>query len=450
MALLPIPDAESQALSQQLAQLIQQKIKNAGGWINFAEFMQMALYTPSLGYYSGGAKKFGQGGDFVTAPEISPLFAQTLSRQAAQILATTQGDVLELGAGTGKLAADLLLQLQVLNQLGLSLLPRQYFILEVSDHLRQIQRETLQQKLPADLFKRVVWLDELPPSPQPSPTGGEGAISAEWTGLEPATQPYPTSGEGVSMTKLAGTSPSPLVGEGWGEGGGFNGLILANEVLDAIPVHLIVNTAIGLQERGVSFQKKLGKEFDFVWQDKPLAKGKLHDEVSAYSLPIDYLTEFCPAAAGLMNSLADCLKQGVILMIDYGFGAAEYYHPQRNLGTLMCHYQHYAHDNPLVNVGLQDITAHVNFTQIAHTGQVHGIRLAGYVNQAQFLINCGILDVLSQTSPTDMSTYAPLAAAAQKLLSPAEMGELFKVIGFTKNVEEDLSGFKSGDKAHTL
>ena len=445
MALLPIPDAESQALSQQLAQLIQQKIKNAGGWINFADFMQMALYTPGLGYYSGGAKKFGQAGDFVTAPEISPLFAQTLALQAAQILATTQGDVLELGAGTGKLAADLLLQLQVLNQL-----PKKYFILEVSDYLRQIQRETLQKKLPVELFAKVVWLNELPPSPQPSPTGGEGAISAEWTGLEPATQPYPTSRKRVSMSKLTGTSPSPLVGEGWGEGGGFKGLILANEVLDAIPVHLIVNTAIGLQERGVSFQKKLGKEFDFIWQDKPLAKGKLHDEVSTYSLPNDYLTEFCPAAAGLMNSLADCLKQGAILLLDYGFGAAEYYHPQRDAGTLMCHYQHYAHDNPLVNVGLQDITAHVNFTQIAHTAQAHGISLAGYVNQAQFLINCGILDVLSQTSPTDIATYAPLAAAAQKLLSPAEMGELFKVIGFSKDFDEPLIGFKDGDKSHTL
>jgi SAM-dependent MidA family methyltransferase len=397
MASLPIPSPHAQALSQQLAHLIQQKIKNAGGWINFVDFMHMALYTPSLGYYSGGAKKFGMGGDFVTAPEISPLFAKTLALQAAQILVCSDGDILELGAGTGKLAADLLLELQVLNQL-----PKQYFILEVSDYLRQIQRETLQKKLPAALFNKIVWLDELSPSPQPSPTRGEGVIK------------------------------------------GFSGLVLANEVLDAIPAHLIVNTAQGLHERGVSFDS------DFIWQDKPLAKGKLYDEVSAYSLPNDYLTEFCPAASGLMNSLADCLKQGVILLIDYGFSAREYYHPQRNLGTLMCHYQHYAHSNPLINVGLQDITAHVNFSQIAYTAQAHGIRLAGYVNQAQFLINCGILDVLSQTSPNDMAAYAPLAAAAQKLLSPAEMGELFKVIAFSKDFDAPLIGFKDGDKAHTL
>ena len=415
MASLPIPSAQAQALSQQLAHLIQQKIKNAGGWISFADFMQMALYTPGLGYYSGGATKFGMAGDFVTAPEISPLFAKTLALQAAQVLAATQGNILELGAGTGKLAADLLLELQVLDAL-----PYQYFILEVSDHLRQIQLETLRKKLPTELFTKIVWLDALPPTPQPSPTRGE--VPANFV-IE---------------------TPSPLVGEGWGEGAGFNDLILANEVLDAIPVHLIVNTTQGLHERGVAF------DGDFIWQDKLLEKDKLHDEVSTYSLPMDYLSEFCPAALGLMNSLADCLKRGVILMIDYGFSAREYYHPQRNQGTLMCHYQQLAHDNPLINVGLQDITAHVNFTQIAHTAQAHGIRLAGYVNQAQFLINCGILDVLAKTSPNDMAAYAPLAAAAQKLLSPAEMGELFKVIGFCKGFEEDLIGFKDGDKSHTL
>ena len=391
MASLPIPSPAAQALSQQLAHLIQQKIKDNNGWIDFATFMRMALYTPSLGYYSGGATKFGQGGDFVTAPEISPLFAQTLALQAEQILEITQGDILELGAGTGKLAADLLLELQILNKL-----PNQYFILEVSDHLCQIQRETLQKKLPDDLFKRVVWLEALPSN--------------------------------------------------------FVGLIFANEVLDAIPVHLIVNTLQGLHERGVAFQKKSDKEFDFIWQDKPLEKGKLYDEVSANSLPIDYLTEFCPAALGLVRSLAEALEMGVILLIDYGFGAAEYYHPQRNQGTLMCHYQHYAHSNPLINVGLQDITAHVNFSQIAQIAlpqNPHGICLAGYASQSQFLINCGILTILQRYSVDDVN-YMKLAAAAQKLLSPAEMGDLFKVIGFTKNLDVPLLGFKSGDKSHTL
>ena len=395
MATLPTPSLEAAIHSQKLAKLIEQKISDACGWIDFATFMHMALYTPRLGYYSGGAKKFGIKGDFVTAPEISALFAQSLARQVAQVLCEIQNqsnndlskivtaDILEIGAGTGQLAVDLLLNLQQLNAL-----PNHYFILEVSDYLRQIQLETLQQNLPQSIIKKVVWLDSLPTN--------------------------------------------------------FVGFIFGNELLDALPVHLIHQTNDGLQERGVGFDGK------FVWQDKPLKNGDLCDYVSAYSLPNGYLTEVCLNATGLMNSLASSLKQGVILMLDYGFGAAEYYHPQRNAGTLMCHYQHYAHTDPFINVGLQDITAHVNFTQIAETALSQELTLAGYCNQASFLMNCGILEFLSQTSPDDIAAYAPLAAAAQKLLSPAEMGELFKVIGFSKNLDVDLIGFSIGDKAHML
>ena len=380
MSALPIPSAEQQAHSQQLRDLIAQKIVEAGGWISFAEFMHMALYTPRLGYYSGGAQKFGKGGDFVTAPEISSVFAQTIARQAAQILAVSDGYILELGAGTGKLAADLLLELVELKQK-----PKQYFILEVSDYLRQIQCETLQKLLPVDLFECVVWLDKLPRN--------------------------------------------------------FMGLIIANEVLDALPVHLIVKNNGELFERGVSFGG------DFFWQDKFLDNSEMAQKVHEYCLPEQYLTEICPAVSGLMCSLVDALQQGTILLIDYGFSASEYYHPQRDQGTLMCHFQHYAHGNPLINIGLQDITAHVNFSQIAETP--HGVSLAGYVTQAQFLINCGILDILAQHSP-DSPQFMQLVAAAQKLLSPAEMGELFKVIAFTKNLDEPLIGFNSGDKSHTL
>ena len=390
MTTLPIASAESQAHSQQLRDLIAQKIAAAGGWILFAQFMQMALYTPSLGYYSGAAKKFADdkfgGGDFVTAPQISPLFAQTIAHQAAEILARTQGNILELGAGTGKLAADLLLELAELNQL-----PNQYFILEVSDHLRQVQLEVLQNKLPTNLFKRVVWLKKLPEN--------------------------------------------------------FVGLIIGNEVLDALAVHLLIKNNGTWLERGVAF------DGDFIWQDKPLNQPDLANNLPKellIDLQDSYLTEVCPSALGLMNSLVDCLKQGVILMLDYGFGATEYYHPQRNQGTLMCHYQHYAHSNPLINIGLQDITSHVNFTQIVSACKADEVKLAGYVSQAQFLINCGILDLLAKVSPNDMATYAPLAAAAQKLLSPAEMGELFKVIAFTKNMDVLLLGFTQGDKSHTL
>ncbi len=384
---LPIPPFEAQAHSQQLTALIKEKISHAGGWISFADFMHAALYTPNLGYYSGGAKKFGLGGDFVTAPEISDLFAKTVALQAAQILASG-GDVLELGAGTGKLAADLLLELQTLDAL-----PNQYFILEVSDNLRQIQRETCEKKLPAELFEKLAWLENLPEK--------------------------------------------------------FSGLILGNEVLDAIPAHLVVKVNDG---GGVWFERGVGFDGDFMWLDTPLKYPVVVKNIIDYipdNLPNGYLTEVCPAASGLVSSLLRMLEVGAILLIDYGFSAQEYYHPQRNQGTLMCHYQHFAHDNPLTYIGLQDITAHVNFSQIAQAGEAYGISLAGYANQAQFLINCGILDLLQQFSPQD-SSYMKLAAAAQKLMSPAEMGELFKVIAFSKNMDAPLIGFVQGDKAHTL
>lgn len=383
MASLPIPNAEAQAHSQALAHLIQQKIQQAGGWISFADFMQLALYASSLGYYSGGGKKFGLGGDFVTAPEISPLFAQSLANQLAQVVQLTHGDILELGAGTGKLATDTLLALAELN-----CLPSHYFILEVSDHLRQVQLETLQKKLTPDLWQRVAWLNTLPET--------------------------------------------------------FNGVVIGNEVLDAIAAHIVHVTPNGLCERGVTF------EGGFAWQDSVITQQNLLAIVAQQNLPLGYITEFCPAASGLIASLATMLQHGVILMIDYGFAAREYYHPQRNQGTLMCHYQHYAHSNPLINVGLQDITAHVDFTSIAQAGVKHGLALSGFCSQAQFLMNCGILEIMRQVSPHDMAHYAPLAAAAQKLLSPAEMGDLFKVIALSKNMDEALIGFVDGDKGQTL
>jgi SAM-dependent MidA family methyltransferase len=314
---------------------------------------------------------------------MTPLFSKTLARQAAQVLEVTQGDLLELGAGTGQMTADLLLALAQLNQL-----PRQYSILEVSAYLREKQRKTLKKNLSAELFSRVVWLETLPET--------------------------------------------------------FTGLILGNEVLDAMPVSLVVKNDDVLHERGIAF------EDGFVWQDKPLQDENIYRFVQALNLPNDYLTEVCPAATGFINSLADILEYGVIIMLDYGFSAQEYYHSQRDRGTLMCHFQHYAHSNPLLNIGLQDITAHVNFTSIAAAGIDSGLTLDGYCNQAHFLINCGMLDLLAETSAEDIAGYAPLAAAVQKLLSPAEMGELFKVIALSKNIDTSLIGFSNGDKAHTL
>ncbi len=385
MSTLPTPSTEALTQSAELAQIIHAEINAAGGWIDFAQFMHMALYTPYLGYYSGGNKKFGKGGDFVTSPEITPLFAQTLATQVSQVLLQIDNaEILEVGAGTGRLAGDLLLALNKTQQL-----PKHYYILEVSNHLRHIQQENLQEQLPLELMKKIEWLDKLPES--------------------------------------------------------FAGVVLGNEVLDAIPVHLVANTAQGLCERGIVSQ---GDEF--FWQDKPLDDDGLISLVKDYPLPSDYLTEFCPAANGLIVSLANMLQQGAIVMIDYGFAAREYYHPQRNQGTLMCHYQHYAHSDPLIHLGLQDITAHVNFTAIAQTALDNGLQVAGFTTQAQFLINCGITELLNQVPAEDMVQYLPLVSAAQKLISPAEMGDLFKVMALTKKLPSPLVGFMQGDKRHTL
>lgn len=381
---MPEPTPDALAHSQQLVGVIREKIQESSGWISFAEFMQLALYAPGLGYYSAGAKKFGKDGDFVTAPEISPLFAQSLAKQAAQVLQQTQGSILELGAGSGRLALELLLELQSLEQL-----PQQYLILEVSAQLRQQQRETLEQRLPAELMTRVLWLDALPAR--------------------------------------------------------FNGLVLGNEVLDAIPVHIVQRQPAGLCELGVGVDAQ-----GFVWSEQALTAGQLYDAANRLELAPDYTTELCPAAGALLASLAAMLESGVILMIDYGFSQREYYHPQRSEGTLMCHYRHFAHGDPFLYPGLQDITAHVNFTAMAEVGLEQGMQLLGYCGQAQFLINCGITDILVRVSPHDIKRYVPLASQAQKLLSPAEMGELFKVIALGKGMTEDLVGFSRGDRRHTL
>lgn len=384
MSSLPIPDSQALAHSQQLTSVIRSEIEAAGGWLNFARYMHLALYAPGLGYYSGGAKKFGEAGDFVTAPEISPLFAQALARQVAQLLQMTNGNLLELGAGTGRMALELLLELQRLDQL-----PAHYFILEVSAQLREIQRATLEQALPPDVMRHVRWLDCLPET--------------------------------------------------------FVGLVLGNEVLDALPVHIVKATEQGLVELGVASN---GQGLN--WAEQPLTSGHVYEFARKLTLPVGYTTELCPAAAGLMASLASMLQQGALLFIDYGFPRREYYHPQRSQGTLMCHYRHYAHGDPFLYPGLQDITAHVDFTAVAEAGEAQGLQLLGYCGQAQFLINCGITDILTRVSPHDIVVYAALASQAQKLLSPAEMGELFKVIAMGKGLSGELLGFGRGDKRHSL
>ncbi|OIQ82053.1 hypothetical protein GALL_361720 [mine drainage metagenome] len=380
---LPLPSDEQLAHSARLTRTLRDDILAQSGWVSFARYMELALYAPGQGYYSAGSRKFGAGGDFVTAPEISPLFARTLARQAAQVLHATNGDIMELGAGTGRLAAQILLELQRMDRL-----PTRYRILEVSAHLREVQGETLQALLPAELLRRIEWLDALP---------------AE-----------------------------------------LSGFVFGNEVLDALPVHLLAWRSDGVQGRGVAWNGS-----GFVWAERPLPDGMLLDAVTALDLPVGTVSEFCPAASALISSLAAVLRQGVLLFVDYGFPRREYYHPQRFTGTLMCHYRQHAHDDPFLYPGLQDITAHVDFSSVAEAGMARGLEVLGYAGQAQFLINCGITDLLAEVSPADMAAYLPLAGQAQKLLSPAEMGELFKVLALGRGMMP-LLGYAQGDKSHTL
>ncbi|MDD4963452.1 MAG: SAM-dependent methyltransferase [Gallionella sp.] len=377
---LPLPEPAAAEHSARLTQLIQQEIAAQNGWISFARFMELALYAPALGYYTAGAHKLGAAGDFTTAPELSHLYGQTLARQMAQIMAGSAPFILELGAGSGKLAEDMLAELEVLG-----CLPEHYYILEVSADLRARQQARLQPRWQ----DRVVWLDALPDA--------------------------------------------------------FSGAIVANEVLDALPVHLVEWREEGVQERGVAWDGAA-----FVWQARDIADADLLAAAHTLNPPAPYLSEICLAARGLIHSLATRLQQGAMVWIDYGFGAREYYHPQRNSGTLMCHYRHYAHDDPFFLPGLQDLTAHVNFTDIAECGIDAGLELLGYSNQAFFLINSGITELLKSTSPEDVRAYAPLSAQLQKLTSPAEMGELFKVIALGKNFAEPLIGFARGDLSRSL
>jgi SAM-dependent MidA family methyltransferase len=382
-ATLPAPGLEAAQHSARLVELIRRDIAAQGGWISFARYMEMALYAPGLGYYMAGAQKFGEHGDFITAPELSPLFGRTLARQVAEIMASSNPHILELGAGSGKLAADMLAELEQIGSL-----PDSYAILEVSADLRARQQALLRERLP-HLLDRVHWLDALPEK--------------------------------------------------------FSGAIVANEVLDALPVHLVHWRDSAITERGVALSDN-----SFIWRERAISDAALLDAAQKIKAPDDYVSEIFLAACGLINSLAQRLEQGAMLFIDYGFGAREFYHPQRSSGTLMCHYRHHAHDDPLFLPGLQDITAHVNFTGIAECGIDAGLELMGYTSQAFFLINCGITALLQDTSPENLRDYLPLSAQLQKLTSPAEMGELFKVIALGKGIANPLRGFVRGDLTRSL
>jgi SAM-dependent MidA family methyltransferase len=381
-AQLPAPSADALDSSARLSTAIVAEIERAGGWIPFERYMALALYAPGLGYYMAGARKLGRDGDFVTAPEISGLFGRALARQLSELASAGLEDILEIGAGSGALAADLLLELERGGRV-----PPRYLILELSPDLRERSRATLAARAP-HLLERVAWLNGLPPS--------------------------------------------------------FTGVVIGNEVLDAMPAHVVRRAHGSVAEMGV--ERMAG---GFGWAPRP-ASAELAGLARANFPDGDYQSEFQPGAWGFIRSLGRALERGVALFFDYGFPRREYYHPQRTAGTLMCHYRHRAHDDPFFLPGLQDITVHVDFSAVAEAGADAGLELLGYANQAQFLVNCGITALLAETSAADAARYAPLAGEAQKLLSPAEMGELFKVIALGKGVPGPPAGFAQGDRRHTL
>lgn len=376
MSHLPTPSLAAQQHSNRLSAIIAAEIQQQGGRIDFQRFMQMALYQPGFGYYSAGADKFGAAGDFVTAPLISPAFSWCLAQQCQQLLTLSNPYILELGAGTGVMA------LQILQELEKShALPEKYFILEVSADLRERQQTLIQQQAPHFLTV-IEWLDRLPQKP-------------------------------------------------------FNGIIIANEVMDAMPVHRVCIDET-IEEYYVTFQ-----DGQFHWEkDRCHNQGLLKtlDEMQIQEFinnTPNYTTEINLLLMPWIKSLADCLQQGIILLIDYGYPRPEYFHPQRHMGTLMCHYQHRAHDNPLIFMGIQDITAHVDFTRVAEAALNAELTVGGFTHQAGFLLNCG----LTQYAANHHSLET--AQQIKRLTLPSQMGERFKAIALTKDFDEALLGFSS-------
>ena len=385
---LPEPNQLAREHSDALVETIHAAITDAGGSMSFAEFMQRALYTPGAGYYSGGLAKFGQAGDFTTAPEISCLFSQCLASQCAQVLAELgHADILEVGAGSGIMAANILLELEDCKQL-----PDRYYILELSAELRQRQAETIKLHCPQCL-DRVQWLDALPVS-------------------------------------------------------GFRGVILGNELIDAMPVQRFI-----IEDGQVREQIVISEEGELC-----LATRAADDELVAVvrkievelgeSFPEGYESEINSAADAWLRSISALLESGLVLLVDYGYTRREFYHQQRNTGTLMCHYQHRAHPDAMILIGLQDITAHVDFTALAEVASSDGLVVAGYTTQAHFLLSLGIEQRIAKI--TDVNEQIKMTQQIKQLVLPSEMGELFKVIAFTRNIETPLQGFSFQDQRSRL
>lgn len=383
---LPVPEVVALLQSEKLILRLKELIGEQGGCIGFDQYMSTVLYEPGLGYYSAGSRKFGADGDFVTAPEISSLFSQCLAYQSAQVLNELEsGSILELGAGTGVMARDLLLELEKVD-----LLPESYFILEVSADLKLRQQTLLNETIP-HLVKRVVWLDSLPQQ-------------------------------------------------------AFEGLILANEILDALAVKRFKKIA------GAFKELKVGLEDDkFFWVeidvDNELGKvlTQLEDELPN-SLPEGYISEININTKQWLSGLESALHRGAMIFIDYGYSASDYYHPERVDGSLLCHYRHRVHTDPFLYPGLQDITTSVNFTDVAECADSLGLHVSGYTNQAYFLFGCGLENIIADIATLNTKSHIETTQQVKKLTMPEEMGEQFKVIALTKDFDQSLIGFSIMDQ----
>ena len=385
---LPQLTADEIAHSERLTRLIRDAIEAEGGWISFERFMELALYEPGLGYYSAGSTKLGEAGDFITAPEISPLFSRCLAAQCIEVFDRLGGgDILEFGAGSGTMASDVLAELAAQNRL-----PGRYYILEVSADLRERQRATLQQRVP-QLLERVEWLDRLPE---------------------------------------------------------LRGVILANEVLDALPVQRFRMRGTQVNAVGVTWQ--LGKlDWSEVHADAHLeAAVRAIEKETGTPLPDGYLSEINLRLGPWVAGIAQSLKEGVALFIDYGLPQREYYRAERREGTLLCHYRHRFHDDPLINVGVQDIGAWVDFTAVASAAVDAGMSIAGFTTQAHFLIGAGIEHFMADIATRPVTERVQLARQAMVLTLPGEMGERFKVIGLASNYDHPLRGFGVRDLLGSL
>jgi len=389
------PDEEAKQHSLLLRQSIKIACDKAAGWIRFSEYMNIALYEPALGYYSGGLQKFGQKGDFITAPEVSPLFGQCLAKQISEVIKNLQKSsdekvfVIEFGAGSGVLAVDIMLQLE-----ALECLPEGYLIIELSAELKQRQKHKIQEKA-AHLLEYVQWLDQLP--------------------------------DDVSSA-----------------------IIVANEVLDAMPVECFRMTGNGAESLMVGFENG-----ELVSRYMPAEQYTVEtvasiQQRSDIAFSENYISEYNPAISGWLSALENRIKNLVILLIDYGYNEKEYYHPDRTNGTLMCYYQHRAHDDYFWWPGLQDITAFVNFTDAAYCAVDLAMEVSGYTTQAAFLLANGLSDLHASQVTDEVQQQIKLSQQIKTLTLPSEMGDRFKVMALTKNYDEPLTGFSMLDLRNRL